>query len=72
MSYYRTPEHRALRAKMIRRWKPWEESTGPKSAEGKKAVSQNAQKGGQRAVLRRIRQTLREQAESLKNFNTSI
>ena len=72
MSYYRTPEHRALRAKIIHRWKPWEKSTGPKSAEGKKAVSQNPCQGGQRAVLRRIRQTLREQAESLKNFNTSI
>ena len=66
MSYYRTPEHRALRAKIIHRWKPWEKSTGPKSAEGKKAVSQNPYKGGQRALMSEIRQALSEQAESLK------
>ena len=35
MSYFRTPEHRKLRAELIRRWKPWEQSTGPKSAEDK-------------------------------------
>ena len=28
MSYYRTPEHRAMRAELIRRWKPWEKSPG--------------------------------------------
>ena len=35
MSYYRTAEHRKLRAELIRRWKPWEKSTGPKSSAGK-------------------------------------
>ena len=39
MSYYRTPEHRAMRAELIRRWKPWEKSTGPKSPEGKARIS---------------------------------
>jgi hypothetical protein len=53
------------RAKMIRRWKPWEKSTGPKSAEGKKKVSQNA--CGQRALLQEIPQGLREHAEAFKS-----
>ena len=68
MSYYRTPEHRALRAKMIQRWKPWEKSTGPKSPEGKEKVSQNAYKGGQRALLREIGRVLREHEEGLKSL----
>ena len=63
MSYYRTPEHRALRAKIIHRWKPWEKSTGPKSQEGKKKVSKNGYKGGERDLMREIRAALREQAD---------
>lgn len=49
MSYYRTQEHRALRAMLIKRWKPWEQSTGPKTQEGKSQVSQNALKHGRRS-----------------------
>ena len=65
MSYYRTPEHRALRAELIRRWKPWQKSTGPRSIEGKAKVSRNAFKGGQRALLRELSQALREQSGAL-------
>ena len=64
MSYYRTPEHRKLRAELIRRWKPWEKSTGPRSAEGKARVSRNAFKGGTRQMLRELRRLLREQEEA--------
>lgn len=67
MSYLRTPEHRARQAELIRRWKPWEHSTGPKSNEGKATVARNADKGGMRQQLREIRKALREQAEALKN-----
>ena len=42
MSYVRTPEHRALRAQLIRAWKPWEKSTGPLTAQGKIIVARNA------------------------------
>ena len=66
MSYYRTPEHRKLRAELIRRWKPWEKSTGPRTEEGKAKVAKNADKGGQREVLRLLSRMLREQAEALK------
>jgi len=68
MSYHRTPEHRALRAKLIRRWKPWEKSTGPKSAEGKAKVSRNGYKGGHRTVMRELSRLLKEQRENLKRI----
>ena len=54
-----TAERRARQAKLIRRWKPWEQSTGPKTAVGKAKVSQNAYKGGMRAVLRMLARLLR-------------
>ena len=60
MSYYRTPEHRRLRAQLIRKWKPWEKSTGPKTPEGKDRVSRNADKGGARQLLREVAKMLRE------------
>ena len=55
MSYVRTSEHRALRAELIRRWKPWEKSTGPKSEVGKAKVAQNGFRGGAREALRDAR-----------------
>jgi hypothetical protein len=47
-----TPEQRQRQAEAIRRWKPWKQSTGPKSAEGKAAISGNAYAGGEWANLR--------------------
>ena len=66
MSYYRTTEHRALRAELIRRWKPWEKSTGPKSPEGKAKSARRGYKGGTREELRQLARLLKEQAEELK------
>ncbi|NBW68315.1 MAG: hypothetical protein EBR47_06425 [Betaproteobacteria bacterium] len=68
MSYYRTPEHRALRAQLIQQWKPWEHSTGPRSEAGKAKVSQNAFKGGWRQQFKELRTLLREQDEVLADF----
>ena len=68
MSYLRTPEHRRLRAKLIHRWKPWEQSTGPRTAAGKARVSRNGFKGGHRAMLRELRAALRKQGEALKRI----
>jgi hypothetical protein len=39
---------------MIRSWRPWEHSTGPRTAEGKAACARNAYKGGYRAQLREL------------------
>lgn len=49
-----TPQRRARQAELIRAWRPWEKSTGPRSAEGKARASRNAFKGGQRQALRAL------------------
>lgn len=58
-----TPERRAKQAEVIRRNKPWEKSTGPRTPEGKAVSSRNADKGGHReearAMDRRSRARLR-------------
>jgi len=61
MSYFRTPEHRRLRAELIRGWSPWERSSGPRTAAGKARASRNADKGGMRRLLRDLRRVLRAQ-----------
>jgi hypothetical protein len=68
MSYYRTPEHRKLRAELIKRWRPWEKSTGPKSDEGKARSAQRGFKGGERALLAALRRILREQENLLNSL----
>lgn len=49
-----TPERRARQAELIRQWKPWAKSTGPRSIDGKARVSRNAWTGGQREQLREL------------------
>jgi hypothetical protein len=38
-----TPERRQRQSKMIKQWKPWEKSTGPRTEAGKQSTAQNAQ-----------------------------
>jgi hypothetical protein len=54
-----TPERRARQAVLIRKWKPWQQSTGPRTPEGKAKVSCNADKGGHRAKLRELARLMR-------------
>ena len=67
-----TLERRARQAKLIRAWRPWERSTGPRTSEGKARTSLNAYKGARRdktrAVLRVLNELLREQADDLKRL----
>ncbi|WP_051384927.1 hypothetical protein [Comamonas badia] len=49
-----TVERRQRQAELIRQWQPWEQSTGPQSAEGKTRSSRNAWKGGYRQQLRQL------------------
>lgn len=62
-----TPERRQRQAEAIRRWKPWKQSTGPRTAQGKAKVSGNAYTGSEWANLRRaikaLNQALREQKD---------
>lgn len=50
-----TPERRARQAALIRTWKPWEHSTGPRTPEGKAKASRNAWKGGHWRTMRELR-----------------
>lgn len=65
MSYVRTAEHRALRAELIRRWKPWKQSTGPKSPEGKEKAAMRGFKGATRPLVRALARALKQQSEDL-------
>lgn len=45
-----TPERRARAAELIRTWRPWEKSTGPRTDAGKAASRTNALKHGARSA----------------------
>ena len=49
-----TPERKARQAEAIRRWQPWNKSTGPKTEDGKARSSQNAFKYSSRSAVRAI------------------
>jgi hypothetical protein len=46
----RTPERWAKQAEVIKRWKPWSQSTGPRTEKGKAVTSQNALVHGLRSA----------------------
>jgi hypothetical protein len=52
-------ERRARQSELIRRWRPWDWSTGPRTAVGKAKVSSNAYKGGMHPALRMLATLLR-------------
>jgi hypothetical protein len=47
-----TVERRQRQREAIRNWRPWQQSTGPRSAAGKTRSSRNADRGGRREALR--------------------
>lgn len=55
-----TPERRARQSELIRTWKAWERSTGPKTPEGKARVARNPWNGRERSALRRLSWLLRQ------------
>lgn len=63
-----TDEQRDRLREAIQYYKPWEKSTGPKSAEGKAAVSQNADQGKLRPQLRALSRTLRASGLTLADI----
>lgn len=63
-----TTERRKKQAELIRTWRPWESSTGPKTDGGKAAVSANAYKGGQRQKLRELVSLVNKQVRQSKEL----
>lgn len=65
-----TPERKARQAALIRTWRPWVKSTGPRTAQGKARTSRNGFKGGHRellrALVRMLEESLREQRDALR------
>ena len=65
-----TAERRARQAELIRSWRPWERSTGPKTAQGKDRSKMNRYRGAtrtqEREFQRLIREALRAQAQCLE------
>ena len=64
-----TPERRQRQAEAIRRWRPWERSTGPTSAAGKAKVARNADKGSVRQQLRTLSRELNSALADMREFN---
>ena len=59
-----TLEQRLRQSKAIRRWRPWESSTGAKTTHGKAISSKNATKTGDsvyvRELIKQINRLMRE------------
>ena len=64
-------ERRAKQAELIKQWKPWKQSTGPKSIEGKARVAGNAWTGGHRAQLRELTKAVNEQVKAARELVSS-
>ena len=59
-------EQRQRQAELIRNWSPWEKSTGPKTAAGKRRVSRNAFTGGSWLKMRQFSRTMNQLMREIK------
>ncbi len=67
-----TEERRKKQSELIRTWKPWKKSTGPRSQEGKAKVARNAYKGGYRSKLRSLARAMRDQRNTLNDLKETV
>lgn len=68
-----TPEQRQKQSADIHKQRPWDRSTGPRGAAGKKIASQNAYvHGGRSADLNELRRLLRAQKAFVKAFAAAL
>lgn len=63
-----TVDQRQQQSEAIQSRKPWEQSTGPRTTEGKVKVSQNAYRGGTRAQIARMNRVLNQYGHSLDSI----
>lgn len=66
-----TPERRKKQSEAIKRWRPWNQSTGPKSVEGRQRVSRNAWTGGYRQEMRELTKMVNEQVRTTRELVSS-
>jgi hypothetical protein len=67
-----TLERRRRQAELIRGWKPWDKSTGPKTIEGKSTVASNAWRGGHRQQLRELSKMVNEEIRHSRELVASL
>ena len=67
-----TPERRKRQAAMIRQWRPWDKSTGPRTNGGKARAARNAYKGGTRRALRELSRLLSENQHGLCRLSARL
>ena len=63
-----TLQRRVQQAERIRAQKPWLQSTGPKTEEGKAKVARNAYKGGAWKQMQDMRRRMNEGFEEQQRF----
>jgi hypothetical protein len=63
-----TAARRAQQAALIRRVRPWERATGPRTPVGKAVSSKNGMQPGSRRERAKVRAVLRQQAEALSGL----
>jgi hypothetical protein len=67
-----TQERRERQAEAIRRWRPWERSTGPTTPEGKARVAGNAWQGGHRSKLRELSRMVNAEIQKARELVAAI
>ena len=67
-----TPERRARQAELIARWKPWEQSTGPRTPDGKAAASRNAYKGGHWLMLQELSRMVNDEIRKAQEMAEAL
>ena len=67
-----TPQRRARQAALIRSWKPWERSSGPRTAKGKARSARNAWKGGTSVMLRTMRRLVNAEVRGAQRLLDAI
>ena len=63
-----TLAQRQQQAQAIQGWRPWEQSTGPRTPQGKSVVSGNAYAGAVRFQLRDLSRAIGQQQAGLKKL----
>jgi len=63
-----TVEQRKQQSLKIREWKPWLNSTGARTIDGKARASRNAFKGGVMESIKQLKNLMRKQGEFINNL----